>query len=207
MKGNISIMNILVVSHEFPPIGGGGANACFYLGKGYVEAGNDVTVITANYKGMPEEEKVNGMTIIRVNAKRRNKEHCSFMEMASYLLHAFPVVDRLVKRQKFDICQVFFGIPSGPLGYWVKKRYGIPYIIRFGGGDIPGFQERFTKVYKLIGPFLKVFWNSADALVANSKGLQQMAYGFYNKRHIHVIPNGVDIHYFVPVRSEGGGIF
>lgn len=26
-------MKILVVSHEFPPIGGGGANACFYLTK------------------------------------------------------------------------------------------------------------------------------------------------------------------------------
>lgn len=195
-------MRILIVSHEFPPLGGGGANACYYLAKGYIAAGNDVTIVTANYKGLLERETVNGATVIRVNAKRKHKEHCNFVEMASYLLHAFPVVNKLVKKEKFDICQVFFGIPSGPLGYWIKKRYKVPYIIRFGGGDIPGFQARFTKAYKLIGPFLKMFWKNADALVANSEGLRQMALGFYDKKEIGIIPNGVDTDYFVPLKRE-----
>ena len=191
-------MRILVVSHEFPPLGGGGANACYYLTKGYVEAGHEVTIVTAHYEGLPYRETVNGATVLRVKAKRKNREHCSFGEMASYLLSAFPVVNKLLKQQKFDICQVFFGIPSGPLGYWVKKRYKVPYVIRFGGGDIPGFQERFAKVYKWISPFLKVIWKNADALVANSEGLQQMALGFYDKKEVKIIPNGVDTDYFMP---------
>ncbi len=196
-------MNILVVSHEFPPLGGGGANACYYLTKGFVELGNEVTVVTANYQGLSNREKVNGVTVIRVNAKRKNKEHSSLMEMMSYLVHAFPIVNRMAKQRSFDICLVFFGIPSGPLGYWIKKRYGIPYIIRFGGGDIPGAQERFAFVYKLVGPFLKRIWNSSDALVANSGGLQQTALGFYNRKKIEIISNGVDINYFTPIEDKG----
>ena len=130
-------MKILAISHEFPPIGGGGANACFFLTKGFVEKGHEVTLVTANYQGMPESEIVNGVRVIRVNSKRAHKEHCSFKEMLSYLLKAYPVANKLQKREKFDVCLVFFGIPSGPIGYMLKKEYKLPYVIRFGGGDVP----------------------------------------------------------------------
>ena len=67
-------MKILAISHEFPPIGGGGANACYFLTKGFVEKGHEVTLVTANYQGMPESEIVNGVRVIRVNSKRAHKE-------------------------------------------------------------------------------------------------------------------------------------
>lgn len=191
-------MNILVVSHEYPPIGGGGANACLFLTKGYAEAGHKVTLVTVWYEGLQEHELLNGVEIFRVKSKRAYKEHCSFQEMLSYIMKALPVADRLAKKEKYDICQVFFGIPSGPIGYWLKKRYKLPYIIRFGGGDIPGFQDRFKLVYKAIGPFVKVIWKNADALVANSEGLRAFAQRFYDKKPIDVIYNGVDTDKFYP---------
>lgn len=195
-------MKILVVSHEFPPIGGGGANACYFLTKGFVEQGHQVTLVTANYQGMPEEEELNGVRIIRVNALRAHKEHCSFKEMLSYLMKALPVADKLQKKERFDVCLVFFGIPSGPIGYWLKKKYKLPYVIRFGGGDVPGFQERFTKVYKLIAPAIKAIWKKADALVANSQGLKDMALDFYDKKDFQIICNGVDTEVFYPIEKQ-----
>ena len=69
-------------------------------------------------------------------------------------------------------------------------------MIRFGGGDIPGFQDRFTKVYKLIAPFIKIIWKKADALVANSSGLKSLAEKFYSKKEILVIPNGANARAF-----------
>ncbi len=195
-------MKILAISHEFPPIGGGGANACFFLTKGFVEKGHEVTLVTANYQGMPESEIVNGVRVIRVNSKRAHKEHCSFKEMLSYLLKAYPVANKLQKRENFDVCLVFFGIPSGPIGYMLKKKYKLPYMIRFGGGDVPGFQERFTKVYKIIAPAIKLIWKKADALIANSQGLKDMALDFYNKKPFDVIPNGVDTEVFYPSVKE-----
>ena len=195
-------MKLLVVSHEFPPIGGGGANACFFLTKGFVEKGHEVTLVTANYQNLPENEFINGVHIIRVNSLRAHKEHCSFKEMLSYLMKAYPVADKLQRENKYDVCLVFFGIPSGPIGYLLKKKYKLPYVIRFGGGDVPGFQERFTKVYKLIAPAIKVIWKNADALIANSQGLKDMALDFYDKKFFDIIPNGVDTEVFYPIEKE-----
>lgn len=200
-------MKILAISHEFPPIGGGGANACYFLTKGFVGKGHDVTLVTANYQGMPESETINGVRVIRVNSKRAHKEHCSFKEMLSYLLKAYPVANKLQKREKFDVCLVFFGIPSGPIGYMLKKKYKLPYVIRFGGGDVPGFQERFTKVYKIIAPAIKLIWKNADALIANSQGLKDMALDFYDRKPFDIIPNGVDTDVFFPVEREAGEEF
>lgn len=189
---------LLAVSHEFPPIGGGGANACYYLTKGFAEKGCEVTLVTANYQNLPEDEIQNGVRIIRVHSKRSHKEHCSFSEMMSFLLKAKPVVRELAKKEQFDLCLVFFGIPSGPLGYYLKKKYHIPYIIRFGGGDIPGFQERFKNVYQLLAPMIRKIWREADARIANSDGLRQMALDFCDKYPFQVIPNGVDTERFTP---------
>ena len=119
-------MKLLILSHEYPPIGGGGANACMYLSGEYAKAGHDVTIVSVWYDGLPETENSHGVRIIRVKSKRNHKEHCSFSEMADYLCKAWPVINCLEKEQHFDICQVFFGIPSGPMGYILKKKYHLP---------------------------------------------------------------------------------
>ncbi len=195
-------MNILIVSHEYPPIGGGGANACMYLSREYEKQGHRVTIVTVWFEGLAEIETSEKIQIIRIKSKRRYKEHCSFREMASYLFKAWPIVDKLEKENHFDICQVFFGIPSGPIGYLLYKKYKVPYIIRFGGGDIPGFQDRFALIYKLIGPLLKIIWNNAKALIANSEGLRKMALDFYDKKDIGIIYNGVDTKKFYPLENK-----
>jgi glycosyltransferase involved in cell wall biosynthesis len=200
-------MKILVVSHEFPPIGGGGANACYFLTKGFAEKGHQVTLITANYQNLPENEQMNGVQIIRVNSKRKHKEHCSFKEMLSYLSKALPAAEQLERKEKFDLCLVFFGIPSGPIGYVLKRKYNLPYVIRFGGGDVPGFQKRFTKVYKILAPAIKAIWRNADALVANSQGLKDMALDFYDKKDFEIICNGVDTKAFYPAGHEASDEF
>ena len=195
-------MNILVVSHEYPPIGGGGANACMFLTKGYAKRGHKVTLVTVWYEDLEVHEKIDGVEIFRVQSRRSHKEHCSFQEMFDFIMKALPMADNLERKIHFDICQVFFGIPSGPIGYWLKKRYGLPYIIRFGGGDIPGFQDRFKFVYKIISPAVKVIWKNASALIANSEGLRQFALKFYNEKPIDVIYNGVDAEGYYPDYSK-----
>ncbi|MBO5094464.1 MAG: glycosyltransferase family 4 protein [Lachnospiraceae bacterium] len=189
-------MKILIVSHEYPPIGGGGANACMNLAHEFKTQGHDVTVVTTWFEGLDRRIQEDGLTIVRLPSKRKHLEYCGFGEMLSYLRMALAEADRLQKEKRFDAVMVFFAIPSGPIGYYLKKRYKVPYIIRFGGGDIPGFQDRFRVIYKLIGPFEKIIWKNAAALVANSKGLKTLAEKFDCRKEIQTIPNGVDIKFF-----------
>lgn len=190
-------MKILIVSHEFPPIGGGGANACFFLGKEYVKNGHEVTILTSSFRKLPRFETVEGVEIIRVKAFRKQETTSTLVEMFSYLVSAFIKANRLAKKRKYDICHVFFGIPSGPVGFWLKKRYAIPYVVRLGGGDIPGAQKRYAFVYKVIGMPLRKIWKEADAVVANSEGLLQRARRFSEAGKFRIISNAVDAALFI----------
>lgn len=198
-------MKILIITHEFPPVGGGGANACLHLAGEYIKAGHDVSVVTVDYPGVGADlpfpaASPNGgaLRFIKVNSKRKRKSSCGFPEMLDFMLKASGAAKALVSEavkagEPFDVCQIFFAIPAGPVGWLLKRKFGLPYIIRFGGGDIPGFQERFKLLYKLIGPFERPVWDEAFALVANSAGLRELAAAFHNKKEILVIPNGVDM--------------
>lgn len=205
-------MNILIISHEYPPIGGGGANACMYLSKEYARHGHIIDIITVWWEGTQEKEISDDkrIRIFRIGAKREKKESCSFAEMLDFIIKAKTKADNLVKEKKntnssYDICQIFFGIPSGVIGYYLKKKYHLPYVVRFGGGDIPGFQERFKQVYKIISPAIRKIWGNADGLVANSKGLKELALRFCDKYPVSIIHNGVDTEVFKPKHKEGDG--
>lgn len=189
-------MNILVISHEFPPIGGGGANACKFLTKEYVRLGNAVTVVTARYGDTPNYEEVDGVKIFRLTVKREKVDTSTFSEMLSYLKTAYLFTDRLCKKENFDACHVFFGIPSGPIALHLKRKYKLPYVVRFGGGDIPGAQKRFKYVYKMLNPIIRSIWKNAKYLVANSQVLRDKALAYENKYPINIISNGVDSDYF-----------
>lgn len=196
-------MKILVLSHEYPPIGGGGANVCFFLTHELKKRDNEVTLVTAQYADLPlKETTTDGIQIYRIHCKRANKEKSSFYEMFSYLCGAWHKTDKMLRIDKFDMCLVFFGIPSGPVALHLKHRYKLPYVVRFGGGDIPGAQKRFKYLYMALAPIIRRIWREADALIANSEGLKKRALGFENRYPITVIENGVDNQFFVPVTKQ-----
>lgn len=195
-------MEILVLSHEYPPVGGGGANACFFLSREFARAGHRVTIVTARYRDLPRKETTaDGVVVHRVRCWRRERERSSFPEMLSFLAGAWAFCDRLQGTEHFDRCVVFFGIPSGPLALHLKHRYGLHYVVRFGGGDIPGTQQRFKYLYMVLKPVLRKIWEEADALIANSGGLKMRALEFEDQYPVTVIENGVDVKYFTPERK------
>lgn len=190
-----------MLSHEYPPVGGGGANACMNLSKQFAAAGHEVHILTVCFDGLSSESDGSDGTIrlIRLHAVRRYTDHSSFFEMLDYLLKARRISDKLIAEEHYDVCLCFFGIPSGPLAFYLKRKYGLPYAIRFGGGDIPGFQSRFKPVYPLLSPFIIRIWENADALIANSAGLKSLACNFCARYPIEVIHTGVDTDFFLPL--------
>ena len=66
MEPGRGIMRILMLSYEFPPLGGGGAKVVYGLSQELVRVGHAVDLVTMGFKGLPGYEKVNGVHVYRV---------------------------------------------------------------------------------------------------------------------------------------------
>lgn len=191
------MQNILMINYEFPPVGGGGGVATYYIARELCRRGYEVSVLTSRFGCQRWRETIENIRVYRVPVLRKRRDYCSVLEMATFILASIPMLFFLLLTRHYDLIHIFFGVPSGPLGYLAKKIFGVPYLIRMGGGDVPGFRPfQYKKLYKILTPFLNILWRNADFLVANSDGLCKMATQVFPNLPISVIPNGVDTHRF-----------
>lgn len=191
------MQNILMINYEFPPVGGGGGVATYYIARELCRRGYDVSVLTSRFGCQRWRETIENIRVYRVPVLRKRRDYCSVLEMATFILASIPMLFFLFLSHHYDLIHVFFGVPSGPLGYLAKKVFGVPYLIRMGGGDVPGFRPfQYKKLYKILTPFLNILWRNAEFLVANSEGLREMASAVFPDLPICVIPNGVDTQRF-----------
>lgn len=191
------MQNILMINYEFPPVGGGGGVATYYIARELCRKGYDVSVLTSRFGSQRWCETLENIRVYRAPVLRKRRDYCSVLEMATFILSSIPMLFFLLLTRHYDLIHVFFGVPSGPLGYLAKKIFGVPYLIRMGGGDVPGFRPfQYKKLYKILTPFLNILWRNAEFLVANSDGLCKMASGVFPDLPMCVIPNGVDTRRF-----------
>jgi glycosyltransferase involved in cell wall biosynthesis len=190
-------MHILIINSEYPPIGGGAGNASANLARCLASIGYTVTVLTVRFANQPHKETRDGVTIYRIPALRRRQDRSTAFEQLTFIASASLHILGLIRQLKPNATLAFFGVPSGAVAWLLKKLYRIPYIVSLRGGDVPGFRPYdFKTFHKLMGPFLRVIWHTADAVIANSEGLRDLALAFDSHTDIPIIPNGVDgLHY------------
>jgi glycosyltransferase involved in cell wall biosynthesis len=187
-------MRILLLNSEYPPIGGGAGNASANLAHCLAQMGHSVTVLTARWADLPQREQNGNLTVIRIPALRRRQDRSGALEQLLFILSASFSSLKLVRLLKPNATLAFFGMPSGVVALLLKWMYGIPYIVSLRGGDVPGFRPYdFSTYHKLIAPLLRVIWQNASAIVANSHGLRELAMKFDARFDIPIIPNGVDL--------------
>jgi glycosyltransferase involved in cell wall biosynthesis len=164
--------------------------------------GHDVRVVTAAYKGLPRRERVEGFEVCRLPAVRRHADHCSPLEMLSFLASACASLPVAAGAWRPDACVAFFGIPCGPAAWLLKLLRGVPYVVSLRGGDVPGFQPYDLAGYhRLTAPLIRFLWRAAAAVVANSRGLADLAACSAGAVPIRMIPNGVDAARFTPAEE------
>jgi glycosyltransferase involved in cell wall biosynthesis len=194
-------MKILMINYEFPPIGGGGGNVTYYISKNLAQQGHEVHVITSQFKSLQKVEKLEGFTVHRVPVLRKSPNVCGIHEMLTYVISASIYSVSFVKKFRPDIVHVFFGIPSGPVAYLLKKLYNLPYILFLGGRDVPRPHPDppfYRLMYGILKPAIKEIWGNAKAVVACSSGLKEMAQKTADNVSLYVIPDGVDLDKFYP---------
>lgn len=192
-------LHLLLLNYEYPPLGGGAGNATANMARELAALGHDVRVVTAAYGDLPKRERVDGFEIRRIPAIRRHADHCSPLEMLSFMASAMLALPIMAGTWRPDACIAFFGIPCAPAAWLLKGFRGVPYVVSLRGGDVPGFQPYDLAGYhRLTGPLIRFLWKRAAAVVANSRGLADLARKSAGATPIGLIPNGVDPTRFAP---------
>jgi L-malate glycosyltransferase len=195
-------MRILVIIHEFPPIGGGGGRAAYDICANLAQKGHEIVVLTAHMSGLPFEELQDGIRIIRIRSFRTETFRATFGVMLAYILAGLWTGLRLIKLYRPDIIHTHFAVPSGSLTWILSILTGIPYILTVHLGDVPGgVPEKTGAWFRWLLPFTHPIWNRAKRVIAVSQFTRQLALINY-KVNIDVIPNGADVKHLVPVEIK-----
>jgi len=61
-------VKILLVNYEYPPLGGGAANATMFMGRALVALGHEATVLTSGFGDLPRDCTDKGVLVYRARA-------------------------------------------------------------------------------------------------------------------------------------------
>ncbi len=186
-------MRILVLNHEFPPVGGGGGRAAESICQALAKRGHEIKVLTSHFKDLPREEQRDGYNIIRIPALRTQAFRASFLSMVVYVLSGLWAGLRLVRLFRPDVIHVHFAVPAGALAWMLCKLTRVPYVLTAHLGDVPGgVPEKTNDWFRWIFPTTRWIWRDASARVAVSEYTRSLALKHYNEE-VLVIPNGIDV--------------
>ncbi|MCC6569721.1 MAG: glycosyltransferase family 4 protein [Anaerolineales bacterium] len=186
-------MRILVLNHEFPPIGGGGGRAAESICQALAKRGHEIKVLTSHFNDLPHEEQRDGFDIIRIPTLRTQPFRASFLSMVVYVLSGLWAGLRLVRLFRPDVIHVHFAVPAGALAWMLSRFTKIPYVLTAHLGDVPGgVPEKTGDWFRFIFPTTRWIWHDASARVAVSEYTRSLALKHYNEE-VLVIPNGIDV--------------
>jgi glycosyltransferase involved in cell wall biosynthesis len=190
-------LKILLVNYEYPPLGGGAANATFSIGKALAKLGHEPTVLTSAFAQLAQSSDEDGVSIVRIPAIRNALDRSNPIEMASFLCSALWRVRRIAEERCIQGVIAFFTIPCGPVAWLLKRSLGLPYVVSLRGGDVPGMVRGLDAVHWALTPFRRAALRGARAVVANSESLARLSESA-DPVPVRVIPNGVDSDFFAP---------
>lgn len=188
-------LRLLLVNYEFPPMGGGAANATYNTAVQLAARGHQVHVLTSRLHGQMTTEHYRGVHIYRVISKRRSLLQCGILGALTFVISAAWAQRRLCKENDFDVCHYYFGLPTGLLAIyagWIRK---IPYVVSLRGSDVPGYDDArwpLKPLHRLLRPLLRQIWSRSSAVVALSDDLRKMAQDTAPNQRIEIIGNAID---------------
>ena len=199
-------MRILVLNYEYPPLGGGAAPVCRDLAVRMSALGHQVTVVTMGYHDLPSHERKDGVEVYRVRCLRTRAHACLPWEQYTYIRSSRRFLKKHMLDHTYDVCHAHFIVPTGPVARWLKRQYGIPYVLTAHGSDVEGYNKKcyLRVMHRVLRPFWRQIVREASGVAAPSAYMlrlmqQEMRDGPYVQ-----IPNGLDLDRYHPVQFTKG---
>lgn len=188
---------ILLLNYEFPPLGGGAANATKYLLNEFAKNNNlKIDLITSSVSKYKEEDFTKNIKIYYLNVGK-NKKNIHFQSIKDLLIYswkAYFFAKKLIRKNKYNLIHAFFSVPCGFLAMILKRSF----IVSLMGSDVPFHNPKFNKLDKFLFRFLTPYiWKKADCVIANSETLKNSAVKVAKKnQQFKIIKGGVDMEKF-----------
>ncbi len=194
---------LLVVSYEYPPLGGGGAKVVEGLVTRFLNRGMAVDLLTMGYKDLPRYEEHGALRIYRTPSIRRNQTVCAAYEMIPYLLFAIPKALRLARQNDYVINHTHFIYPDGLISSVVKLFTNLRFVTTAHGSDVPGYNpNRFKLLHILLRPIWQLVTGRIDRVICPSDHIRKLIHAANPNVDAVVIPNGIDPDRFSPMREK-----
>ena len=185
-------IKILVISHEYPPIGGGGGRVIKDLCEGIASENYIFHVLTANWDDLPDIEETDNLIIERIRSHRTQAYHAGLLDMACFVWKSFWRSLQLIRQWHPDIIHAHFAVPGGASAAAASILTHTPYMITAHGSDVPGSApEKTGKWFRFILPFTHFIWKKAAKIITVSRQSRQLALKNYPVE-VDVIQNGID---------------
>jgi glycosyltransferase involved in cell wall biosynthesis len=180
-------------NYEYPPVGGGGGVVHEVIAEQLARR-HRVVVVTSGYDDLPRREVRGGVEIVRVPVLGRSEAAvASIVSMLSYPPAAWLAAARLLRRERFDVVNAHFAVPTGVGSVPPARLARIPHVTSLHGGDIYDPSKRFAPHrVALLRAAVSAVLRASAAVVAQSTNTRENAYRYYSFRGpITIIPHGI----------------
>ena len=190
-------MNILCLSYEYPPLGGGGAAVVEGVCDQLMDRGSSIDLVTMGFRDLNGTENRGALEIHRLRTGRLRQHMCSAVEMIPYILRGFLKGRQICRAKDIDVIHAHFIFPDGVIAAALSRATGIPYVITVHGSDVPGYNpDRFNALHRLLGPLWRQAVSRARRIVCPSEFLETLVRQGDPDARTTVIPNGIDVNRF-----------
>jgi glycosyltransferase involved in cell wall biosynthesis len=173
-------MRILFCNYEYPPLGGGGGVMNAALAE-ELASRHSVTVLSSLGPGLETESVVNGVRVLRVPVYvRKEMAAANAPSMAAYMVNGIRYGGKLLDRERFDVINTHFALPTGPVGDALARRYRVPNVLSLHGGDLYD-PSKFTSPHRhwILRAWVRTLLRRADAVVGQSANTVANATNFF----------------------------
>ena len=173
-------MRILFCNYEYPPLGGGGGVVNALLAEELAKR-HEVTVLTSQALGLPEEAAEGGVRIIRAPVFFRTKPAAANLpSLLAFIPIGIQRGKRLLQAERFDVINTHFALPSGPVGDALARAAGVPNVLSVHGGDLYDPSKAASPHrHPLLRAWIRRLARRADAVVAQSRNTAENLRRFY----------------------------
>ncbi|MEM0939622.1 MAG: glycosyltransferase family 4 protein [Bacteroidota bacterium] len=199
-------MKILYIHQYFKTPAEGGSIRSYYLAKGLVDAGHQVSMISA-HDGAYDVKNVDGIEVHYLSVSYDNK--FGFIKrLFSFWKFVILARNKALKLDKHDLAYVMTTpLTTGFIATYLKRKLDLSYYFEIGDlwPEAPismgVIKNKFFK--KWLYTVEKKFYFEADKVIALSPAIRNYVEKVCPKIKVYVIPNMSDCQFFEPEYSIG----